>query len=163
MEVREEEFDLYDVVQEACQQLEGEIRRKGLVLTVENCHLSLRTDRRRLLQAVLNLVSNAMKYTIEGAVQVLAREDGGWAEITVRDTGIGIGEKDAELIFRPFSRIDSPLRYTVSGTGLGLYLTRKVVSEVLQGEVSFTSRPGVGSTFVLRVPASLHRETVAEA
>jgi len=70
----------------------------------------------------------------------------------VTDTGIGIEEKDAKLIFRPFQRLDSALRGTVSGTGLGLYLTSRLATEILGGTVAFTSQPGKGSTFTLRVP-----------
>jgi PAS domain S-box-containing protein len=152
IEVHLEEFDLFDLVTEATQQLEPDIRRKGLELRVGNLHLAARTDRRRLLQATLNLLSNAMKYTETGSIELTVRPDGTRVELAVTDTGIGIEEKDAELIFRPFQRLDSALRGTVSGTGLGLYLTSKLASEILGGTVDFISRPGQGSTFTLRVP-----------
>ena len=152
IEVHLEEFDLFDLVTEAAQQLEPEIRRKGLEFRVGNLHLAARTDRRRLLQATLNLLSNAMKYTESGSIELSVRPDGPRVEIAVADTGIGIEEKDAGLIFLPFQRLDSALRGTVSGTGLGLYLTSKLVAEILGGTVGFTSRPGQGSTFTLRVP-----------
>ena len=152
IEVRLEEFDLFDLVTEAAQQLEPEIRRKGLEFRVGNLHLAAQTDRRRLLQATLNLLSNAMKYTESGSIELTVRHDETWVEIAVTDTGIGIEDKDAKLIFRPFQRLDSMLRGTVSGTGLGLYLTSKLVSEILGGTVGFISQPGKGSTFTLRVP-----------
>jgi len=152
IEVRLEEFDLFDLVTEATQQIEPEVRQKGLELRVNNLHLAARTDRRRLLQATLNLLSNAMKYTESGSIEMTVSSEGTRVEIAVTDTGIGIEEKDAKLIFRPFQRLDSALRGTVSGTGLGLYLTSKLVSEILGGTVDFISQPGKGSTFTLRLP-----------
>jgi PAS domain S-box-containing protein len=152
IEVHHEEFDLFDVLAEAAQQLEPEILRKGIEFRVCNEHLAMRGDRRRLLQATLNLLSNAMKYTETGMVELSAVPDGAWVKVAVADTGIGIGESDAKLIFQPFQRLDSALRGTVSGTGLGLYLTSKLVSDILGGTVSFTSEAGKGSTFTLRVP-----------
>jgi len=77
IEVRPEEFDLFDLVIEATQQLEPEIRRKGLELRVSNLHLAARTDRRRLLQATLNLLSNATKYTESGSIELEVKPDGG--------------------------------------------------------------------------------------
>ena len=162
VEVHVDEFDLFDVIVEACQQLEKDIRGKGLSFSVDNDHLRLRTDRRRLLQAILNILSNAMKYTIKGSVYLSARGDGSYAEVLVRDTGIGISEKDSASVFRPFVRIETQLRSTVPGTGLGLYLTEKLVKGVLGGSIYYTSRIGEGSTFTIRVPAEVGKKPGTE-
>ncbi|ACH39544.1 MAG: hypothetical protein ACD_55C00136G0003 [uncultured bacterium] len=162
IEVHNEEFDLFDLVQEAAQQLEPEIRGKGLAFPVTNIHLQLLADRRRLLQAVLNLLSNAMKYTVEGSIQLAVNFDGTWAEISVADSGIGISEQDAKLVFQPFRRLDSSLRGTVSGTGLGLYLTNKLVREVLGGTITFVSAVGQGSTFTIRIPVTVGADAEAK-
>lgn len=111
---------------------------------------------------MLNLLSNAVKFTEQGYVHLCTR--GGEAErgeisrdcpveIAVADSGIGIREEDLAKLFNPFVRIESPLRSRVPGTGLGLYLTRKLVTEVLHGELSVESRYGEGSRFVLTLPA----------
>ena len=71
---------------------------------------------------------------------------------TVTDTGIGIGAEDQAKLFQAFSRIQSHLTATVLGTGLGLYLTRKIVVDILQGEIKVTSEPGRGSTFSITIP-----------
>jgi PAS domain S-box-containing protein len=155
IEVYNEEFDLFDLVAEAAQQLEPEIRGKGLAFSVLNAHLTLLADRRRLLQAILNLLSNAMKYTVEGSIRLAVNIDSAWVEIVVADTGIGIGAEDAKLVFQPFQRLNSPLKGTVSGTGLGLYLTNKLVSDVLGGSITFVSAVGKGSTFTIRVPVTV--------
>ena len=73
-------------------------------------------------------------------------------EISVEDTGIGIKEEDLPKLFGSFVRLDSPLRATVKGTGLGLYLTRKLIGEVLKGDIICTSRYGEGSVFTMRIP-----------
>ena len=72
--------------------------------------------------------------------------------ITVTDTGIGIAEADLPLLFNSFVRLESHLKIKTPGTGLGLYLTKKIVTEMLGGEVFVESRVGVGSMFGLRVP-----------
>ncbi len=167
IEIDRGSFDLHDVVAEAVTTVEKEIRDKGLALHVENLHRPMtRHDRRRLMQCLLNLLSNAVKYTEKGSISVTAGEipsakarvgDAethcrGYVEIAVQDTGIGIDGPDLPRIFEPFTRIDSRLRPRVSGTGLGLYLTRKLVTEALRGEIHLTSEAGRGSRFVMVIP-----------
>jgi signal transduction histidine kinase len=123
----------------------------------------MRTDRRRLLQYVLNLLSNAVKFTEQGGVTVATRivrspgatPEAGVVEISVTDTGIGIREEDLPRMFQHFVRLASPLQATVPGTGLGLYLTRKLAAEVLKGDIMLTSEYGKGSRFTLRIPVRL--------
>lgn len=161
IEVNVEGVDVFDVIAEAIDLLKKDIKDKELELQVEAIHQTIQTDRRRLLQCVTNLMSNAMKFTEKGRVQVTAQriqnaesriQNGGYVEISVADTGIGIKQEDMSKLFNPFVRLDSHLRSTVFGTGLGLYLTKKLVVEALRGEISVTSRHGEGSAFVLRIP-----------
>lgn len=159
-----DEFDLYDVISEAVNSLLPQIKDKGLEIVVEAMHQPMRTDRRRLLQSVLNFLSNAVKFTERGRIFVgagLAPARNGQpqglnlqeiVEITVSDTGIGIKEEDMPKLFQSFIRIDSPLRAKVGGTGLGLYLTKKLITEILKGEISVSSRYEEGSRFVMRIP-----------
>lgn len=83
-------------------------------------------------------------------------KEGEHIEITVTDTGIGIKEEDMPKLFQSFVRFDSPLRASVPGTGLGLYLTKKLVRETLGGEISAKSTHGAGSCFTLNIPAILN-------
>jgi len=80
-------------------------------------------------------------------------------EISVTDTGIGIREDDLDKLFSPFVRLDSPLRSTVPGAGLGLYLTRKLVNEVLHGEITVKSTAGEGSMSLLTLPINGSRRS----
>jgi PAS domain S-box-containing protein len=153
-------FDVYDVVAEAASSFRKECSDKGLDLQVESVHHGMQTDRRRLLQCLLNLLSNAVKFSQQGSIRVAARtktnerEDGPVCiEIIVEDTGIGIEEANIPKLFSAFTRLDSPLKAVAPGTGLGLYLTKKLVKEVLKGEIEVASAVGKGSTFILTVPA----------
>jgi len=167
IEVRTEEFDLYELLTEAVQYVDRDIREKGLELKLQIQHHVLRTDKRRLLQCVINLLSNAVKFTEKGEIIISSAIDGARPDerggvapldggemvvISVHDTGIGIDEKDIHQLFEPFVRLESALKATVPGTGLGLYLTRKLVVEVLHGDIVCKSELGAGSVFELRIP-----------
>jgi PAS domain S-box-containing protein len=155
-----DEFDLHDLVFEAVSLVKKELKEKGLVLRVTSPSQLMFTDRRRLLQCLLNLLSNAVKFTEQGGVTVETRiershgatPESGFAEISVTDTGIGIREEDIGKMFQPFERLFSPLQSTVPGTGLGLYLTRKLTAEVLKGDIMLTSEYGKGSRFTIKIP-----------
>jgi len=160
-----EEFDLQVVIAEAAALLRSEAERKGLVLEVDVAPLVVHSDRQRLHQCLVNLISNALKFTERGRVivraalvQSLDAEDiPGLVEIEVRDTGIGLREEDLGKLFSAFVRIDSPLRAKVLGTGLGLYLVKKIAEDLLKGQVAVRSVFGEGSSFFLRIPLRLPR------
>ena len=106
------------------------------------------------MSAVGNLVENAVKYSEPGSsVQVRARRDDEWIEISVSDQGVGIPQRDLDRVFERFYRVDRARSRTTGGTGLGLAIVRHVASNH-GGDVSVTSVEGEGSTFVLRLPIS---------
>jgi len=150
------EADVADLMEEALSGFRSEIEEKGLSLRADlPDDVTVSTDRRRLLQCMINLVSNAVKYTETGGISVVARDLGESVEIAVEDTGIGIDGKDVELLFTAFSRLESRLRTKTPGTGLGLYLTKKIATEMLNGTITASSIPGKGSTFTLSFPKHL--------
>lgn len=197
IDINVKDFDLYDVVKETSASFDNEIKDKGLTLEVESIHQMMHTDRRRLIQCLSNLVSNAVKFTEKGSVRLSARliasskvqvaredletrsnikgqesskakdesallrdpmaldPDNDFIEISVTDTGIGIKDEDMAQLFQPFTRLESPLKAAVPGTGLGLYLTRKLVTEALKGDIMGESEYGRGSKFTIRVPVSV--------
>jgi two-component system sensor histidine kinase SenX3 len=107
----------------------------------------------QLVSAIANLLGNAVKYSDAGsAVEVEVRTPGGWVEVEVRDHGIGIPAKDLERIFERFYRVDRARSRETGGTGLGLSIVRHVAGNH-GGEVRVESQEGIGSTFVLRLPA----------
>lgn len=113
-------------------------------------------DPTRVRQVVSNLLSNALKFTRLGRVDVHveplsaeARDQG--VRISVRDTGIGVAPEALQKIFQPFTQADAGIARQYGGTGLGLALTRKLC-EAMQGELSVTSEPGLGSEFIVTLP-----------
>lgn len=163
LDVYAEEFNLGGVVKEAVSSISTQLKDKGLELAVKiPKELQLKTDRRRLLQCILNYLSNAVRYTEKGEISLVAVETNGTLEVRVTDTGIGIREEDLPILFTSFARLDSPLRTKTPGTGLGLYLTKKIVSEMLGGSVSVESEYGTGSTFIFQIPVTYQKEEVTQ-
>ncbi|MDQ6965804.1 MAG: ATP-binding protein, partial [Mariprofundaceae bacterium] len=117
--------------------------------------IAMHSDRQRLMQCLLNLLSNAVKYSKTGSIHVSAQQQRDEVIIAVQDSGIGMSEDEMAQLFQPFVRIDSELTVKAGGTGLGLYLTKKLVQELLGGTVTVSSQPGVGSCFTLRLPVKL--------
>ncbi|MCX9013877.1 MAG: PAS domain S-box protein [Candidatus Methanoperedens sp.] len=149
------EFKLRDVVDEAVSMLDANIKGKGLELSVEVEDIPMKTERRRLLQCITNLLGNAVKFTEKGSIKITARIIKKNVDISVTDTGIGIKTGDIPKLFAPFVRLESPITAKTSGTGLGLYLSKKLARDILGGDVDVESEHGKGSTFTLHVPAEL--------
>jgi signal transduction histidine kinase len=146
---------------------------KGIRLEIEHPGQEIRllTDRRALSQILLNLVNNAIKFTDQGEVSISLRRTTDDArrtpieaatgaasvvrplasvEFNVRDSGIGISPEDHHKLFRVFTQLDTSASRSYEGTGLGLYLCRKL-AELLGGQITFQSEVGQGSTFTLRL------------
>ncbi len=157
IEVITREFDLKGMLKEAAEDHVLAVQQKGLTLRLDLPAeaIPMHTDSRRLLQCIFNLLSNAVKYTERGCITVSARRDGDDAVIEVADNGRGIHRSDLERIFQPFVRLDIDAAVQSPGTGLGLYLTQKIMEELLHGTISVESRLGRGSRFTLRLPRRL--------
>ncbi|MFA5222306.1 MAG: ATP-binding protein, partial [Methanoregula sp.] len=112
----------------------------------------IRGDSRRVEQIVLNLMSNAIKFTDKGRVRIECLQQGEKVVIRVIDTGIGINKMDLDKLFRPFRQVDDGLTRQHDGTGLGLSISRKLVG-LMGGTIGVESEPGKGSTFSVILPA----------
>ncbi|RME22876.1 MAG: hypothetical protein D6798_14780 [Deltaproteobacteria bacterium] len=120
-------------------------------------------DERRLRQALVNLLANAVKFTDPGGrVHLGMRGEDGDALMVVQDTGIGLAPDDVDAIFEPFVQLDSARARRFEGTGLGLTIVRRIV-ELHRGTVQVDSRPGVGTTVAVRLPGAVSPVGLAEA
>ncbi|MHB0946357.1 MAG: hybrid sensor histidine kinase/response regulator [Sedimentisphaerales bacterium] len=134
---------------------------KGIELKIveaKDLPAQIRTDPTRLLQCLLNLVNNAVKFTQQGYIHVhVSLEDKNnqpYIRFDVEDTGIGISPDKHEKIFEPFVQADGDTTRKFGGTGLGLTVVKQL-TELLGGQISLTSQEGKGSTFSLVIPAGL--------
>lgn len=152
------EFSLKELVDEAVATIQPLADAKSLTVTVTPPAAWPRvvTDRKRVLQCLLNVLGNAVKYSEHGGIVLSVHDRNDDFEFSVRDTGIGIAPEDLHKLFEAFERLDSHLRIKAGGTGLGLYLTRKIITDILGGEITVESRPGVGSTFTMHMPKVMH-------
>ncbi len=108
-------------------------------------------DPHRIAEVLQNIIDNAVKYTMEGSIAVRLTGDSAVAQVQVSDTGVGIPEEDIPHLFQKFYRVDSTATRTVGGTGLGLYISKKIV-ELYDGQIWVESKLGKGSTFFINLP-----------
>jgi signal transduction histidine kinase len=127
-------------------------REKGVELRADANGLHVRADSTKLKQVLINLLSNALKCTDEGHIEVSAEQRDGEVVFAVRDTGIGIPQSHWEQIFEPFTQLDSSTTRPWAGIGLGLSIVKKYI-EMHQGRVWVRSREGEGSAFYFTIPA----------
>jgi len=154
--LEEDTVDLAAAVRFCTRMLSARAERSGvaLVQTVAPEARYVRADEKRIRQILLNLLTNAVKYTPSGGrVAVTVSLDGGEPVIAVSDTGIGIDEKDLHRVFQAYEQVENPANRQITGTGLGLPLTRRLV-ELHGGRFELRSRVGEGSTFTVRLPAA---------
>jgi PAS domain S-box-containing protein len=153
-------FGIGELVTEVMSELEPIIRRSSLAVSskIRASVPQLRSDRQKIKQIVLNLLSNALKFTPSGSVTIVSSFDPRRQEvcIAVRDTGVGIAREDQPKVFEDFRQLDSSPARGYGGTGLGLSICRRL-SQMLGGTIDLDSDPGRGSTFTLRLPARARR------
>ena len=153
MELETTDFDLPSAIDNALILVRERATRRGITLgrTIDEQLGMLRGDERKVKQVLLNLLSNALKFTPEGGrIDVSAHLQDGMAEIAVTDTGVGIAPEDQEAVFEEFRQVGTADK-KVEGTGLGLALSRKFI-ELHGGRIWVKSAIGHGSTFTFTLP-----------
>jgi signal transduction histidine kinase len=139
----------------------AEKNKNRLVVEAQENLGALTVDSMRLKQILLNLLSNACKFTKEGEVALRVRKvaDGReWVELAVADSGIGMTAEQQAKLFQDFTQADSLTARRYGGTGLGLAISRKL-ARMMGGDVTVTSEPGKGSVFTVRLPSGEHNKT----
>jgi signal transduction histidine kinase/CheY-like chemotaxis protein len=158
MEISLETFDVADVVIAVAAMVRPLVEKNGntLDLSIQEDIGTMRADLTRVRQILLNLLSNASKFTSAGRVSLAATRGtlNGRQEIvfTVRDTGIGMTPAQIARLFQPFTQADPSTTRKYGGTGLGLSITQRFC-QLMDGSIEVESEPGVGSTFTARIPA----------
>ena len=168
-EGRKEEFLMGEMVEEAAALFRSKAGQKGVkvwVSTEEVEVVEARIDRHAVMQVVLNLVSNAVKFTREGSVTLRwsvrrETERRNYFCLEVEDTGIGISPSFKDAVFAAFTQEDSSMRRRHEGIGLGLAISKKI-AEKLGGSLSFESELGRGTTFRFEIPIELARRRAGE-
>jgi signal transduction histidine kinase len=155
MPIQVERVVLSELIDEVMTEVEPLIARTSLAVTRALAPLvpEIRTDRQKVKQIVLNLLSNALKFTPQGSVAIVIGFDQGIEEISVAvaDSGIGISEDNQRTIFEAFGQTDGSYAKRHGGTGLGLSICRRLAT-ILGGRITLQSRLGEGSTFTLFLP-----------
>ena len=152
-EMRMAATDLDRIVEDVVATLEPAVRANGNTLVVEGAVGGLViTDDVLVKQCLLNLLSNANKFTRDGAVRLQVARTGQTVSFAVTDTGIGMTDEQISALFQPFVQADASMTRKYGGTGLGLAITRKL-ARMMGGDVTVTSTANVGSTFTLTVAA----------
>lgn len=158
------DFPLRETIEQSCAPVRLQADAKGVALEIQiadDVPEQARGDGRRLRQALLNLVANAVKFTAAGSVVVrvsLLPQAKGDRQIRVEvaDTGIGIERSILDEVFEPFTQADASTTRIYGGTGLGLTIARELVT-LMSGTIGAESEPGVGSTFWIEIPLALAR------
>jgi PAS domain S-box-containing protein len=168
IELENELFDVAAAVDSVVETIGPLARQNGnrVAVLYPAAPLTTVADLTRFRQSLLNLAGNACKFTKNGQVSLEARrhtEDGrDWISVHVRDTGIGISREQIGKLFQTFSQADSSTTRKYGGSGLGLAISRRFCN-LMGGDISVESAPGVGSTFTLRIPAVESQEAAEPA
>ena len=163
MQMLDADFDLRELLNSCCGIIEGQLNDRDVTLTKQIgpfWHPRLRGSELHIRQVLLNILSNAVKYTPDsGTINFYAREtlfEEGLVHlrIEIADTGIGMSEEFLQHIFEPFTQEQQTSRTTYKGTGLGMAITKKLVDQ-MHGSLDVESTPGKGSTFTVRLSLPL--------
>jgi len=154
LELVEETIDLADLIRGVAALLNDMAAQRSVSLSVKQGTQTvpaLRADPLRCRQIIINLVSNAIKFSPGGDVVIDAWFDGGWTLVSVADTGIGIAPADIDRVLEPFSQIRGSHQQAGEGTGLGLHLSKRL-TELHGGSLEIESQLNVGTTVIIRFP-----------
>ncbi|MEA2465725.1 MAG: hypothetical protein QOJ98_3472 [Acidobacteriota bacterium] len=160
MDLRLELFDIPALIEEVTSTIELQVAKNGNTLEIICAPDigAMRADLSKVRQGLLNLVSNAAKFTHQGQIKVVAERqdmDGSdWIMLQVSDTGIGLSSEQIVRLFQPFTQADASTTRRFGGTGLGLALTRRFC-QLMHGDVTVHSVPGEGSVFTIMLPAGI--------
>jgi len=158
-----DEVNLDDLIKDTLNTISPLIEAKQLPINSDiEQGISLYSDERRIKQILINLLGNAIKFTREGSIFLSAKlTDNSILKLSVKDTGMGISDENLQKLFKPFSQVKDQITKNIDGTGLGLYLSKKLAN-LMGGDISATSELGKGSDFVCTIPLDIRKEDYGE-
>lgn len=161
MDIRDEDILLEELIEEVVNTINPLTIEKGIGLeVVRNCNtrIIINTDRTRLIQVLINLMGNAVKFTEQGKIVLkVSQTNDSMLQFDVIDTGIGIDEEGQRIIFEEFRQVDGSTTRKYGGTGLGLAISKKII-DLLGGSISIRSKVGEGSDFYFTIPLKFGKE-----
>ena len=148
-----QKVEMKNLIEEVIKKFKPMAKKKGVSIKLKTKNEKFRADKNSLFKLMAILVDNAIKYTPKGGkVTISSKKVGKWLEIKVKDTGVGISEKDLPHIFERFYRANSSRSKTdTDGFGLGLSIAKRIV-ELNKGTIKVESKVGKGSTFAIKLP-----------
>lgn len=146
-------IDVKQLLEQLAKTYQPEAKKKGLTfgLTISAASQPLQSSELYVREILQNFITNAIKYTEKGGVEITAQADPGGTRFTIRDTGIGISKQDQDRVFDKFFRSEDFRTRKANGTGLGLYVTMKL-ARLIHAEIEVTSELNKGSTFTIFIP-----------
>jgi PAS domain S-box-containing protein len=156
MDLYIESFSLDQTIEEVQAVVDPLAKKNSNQLVIEKAPQlgMIRADAMKVRQCLLNLLSNACKFTSNGTVRLEASRQEGWVTFEVSDTGIGMTKEQMGKLFRAFQQADSSTTRKFGGTGLGLAISRRFC-QIMNGDITVRSEPGQGTTFTMRIPAEV--------
>ncbi|KKQ17417.1 MAG: GAF sensor signal transduction histidine kinase [Berkelbacteria bacterium GW2011_GWA1_36_9] len=147
-----EAVDLSMLITQTVREYQSQAHKKNLIINFDDKAIpEVKADSKRLRQVLNNLISNAIKYTKQGSIDVSCQKNENEIIGQVKDTGIGISKADQKRLFEKFYRVRNPETIEITGTGLGLWITRKLL-EMMNGKIWLESEEGKGTTFYFSLP-----------
>jgi signal transduction histidine kinase len=147
-------FNIGELVTEVTNEIKPNIENAGLALNlnIKDGSEKINGDRNKIKQVVSNIIDNSIKYTLKGSIDVSTFKEGSKVKVVVKDTGVGIDPNEMDKLFAKFSRTKDANKTNVVGTGLGLYIAKKM-TEAHNGDTKVASEGlGKGTTFTIELP-----------
>ena len=165
MDIKEEDTLAEEILEEVANSINPLVLNKKIEFKIvrnTNTKIIIHTDRGKIVQVLINLLGNAVKFTDEGSVSLQISTVNDMLKFDIKDTGIGIPYDEQKYIFEEFRQVDGSTTKKYGGTGLGLAICKKI-ADLLDGEISVTSKVGEGSTFSFAVPLKFVDSVLPEA
>lgn len=153
LKITKQEVDIRDTIERVVADVEPLATEHGLTVSYNRAKAPIRltTDEDRLIQVLTNIISNSLKYTKQGGVEVVCEDSSRKLTIRIKDTGMGISAEDQAKLFAPFTRVGGVDQTDTTGTGLGMWITKQLVT-LLDGRIGVESIKGVGTHIVISFP-----------